>query len=141
MPNRMLRPYCDSLKFDGIDASAERLWVRLLTVVDDFGRFHGEPRLIKASCFPLIDNLRPADVLRWLDDLSTRHLILRYKVRQREYLAITNFRQRTRQATSKFPPPDGKPPDWRPTDDGQLTVTCQSTAHGDGDGDGGRRRT
>ena len=39
MPNRILRDYTDSLCFDGIGAEVERLFIRLLTKADDYGRF------------------------------------------------------------------------------------------------------
>lgn len=117
MPNRMLRDWTDSLKFDGISADAERLFVRLIMKADDYGRFHAEPRLIKASCFPLIENLRPNDLTRWLDELSTRQLILRYETDGRNCLAIVNYGQRLKKSRAKFPPMDGKEPDWLPCSD------------------------
>lgn len=137
MPNRILRDYTDSLAFAGISAEAERLWARLLVKVDDYGRFHADPRLIRAACFPFADDLRANDLVRWLDELSHRQLLLRYEVGGREYLAVPKFRQRARAAVSRYPSPDGQPPDWMPpdpgpptvgcpTDDGQMTVNCQS---------------
>jgi len=121
MPNRILRDYTDSLAFDGMSADAERLWTRLLVKADDFGRYHADPRLVKAGCFPLLDTLRTNELARWLDELSHRSLIFRYEAKGRSYLAIPRFRQRLRQETSKYPPPDGEPADWRPTDDRQVT--------------------
>jgi len=70
-PNRILRDYTDSLRFDGITADAERLFVRLIMKADDYGRFHAEPRLLRSGCFPLHDNIRMNDLARWLDELST----------------------------------------------------------------------
>lgn len=116
MPNRILRDYTDSLKFDGITADAERLFVRLLMKADDYGRFHADPRLIKAAAYPLEDRIRPNDLFRWLEELSTRQLILRYEVSGRAYVAIVNFRQRLKQSVPKFPPPEGKDRNWLPED-------------------------
>jgi hypothetical protein len=126
MPNRILRDYTDSAKFDGISAEAERLFNRLIVKVDDFGRFHADPRLVKAACFPLSEDLRANTVAAWLTQLSDRQLVFCYTSGTGQYLAIIKFRQRLRANVSKFPPPDGQPIDWHPPDDGQMTVTCQS---------------
>lgn len=115
MPNRMLRDWTDSLRLDGISAEAERLFVRLIMKADDYGRFHADPRLIKAGCFPLIDTLRPNDLNRWLDELSHRQLILRYVADGRCILAIVNYGQRLKCSRAKFPPPPGKSVEWLPT--------------------------
>lgn len=112
MPKRLLRDWTDSMKLDGISADAERLFIRLIMKADDFGRFHSDPRLVKAMCFPLVDNLRPADVGRWLDELSHRQLVLRYEADGRKCLAILDFGQRLKESRAKFPPPHDKPADW-----------------------------
>jgi hypothetical protein len=114
MPTRLLRDWTDSLRFDGITAEAERLFLRLIMKADDYGRFHADPRLIKAACFPLLDNLRTPDLVRWLDELSTRQLILRYEAGGRCLLAIVNYGQRLKQSKAKFPPPPDKPEDFLP---------------------------
>jgi hypothetical protein len=114
MPNRILRNWTDSMRFENISADAERLFTRLIMQADDYGRFHAEPRLIKAGCFPLQDQIRPNDLTRWLEELSHRQLILRYEVSGRAFLAIINFGQRLKQSRAKFPPPAGKPDDFLP---------------------------
>jgi hypothetical protein len=113
----MLRDWTDSLKFDGISADAERLFVRLIMKADDYGRFHADARLIKAACFPLLDSLRPPDVDRWLIELSTRQLVLRYEAEGRSLLAIVNYGQRLKNSRAKFPPPPGQSAEWLPTSD------------------------
>ncbi len=133
MPTRILREYCDSDKFDGISAEAERLWCRLLTKADDFGRFHAEARRVKSACFPLSENPMP-EIDKWLRELHRRDLIRIYEANGGKYLQIAKFNQRKRVAISKFPPPpsddkglqqkcqtdDGGPP----TDDGHMTGIC-----------------
>lgn len=113
----MLRDWTDSIKFDGISAEAERLFTRLIMKADDYGRFHADPRLIKAACFPLIDNLRSPDIARWLDELSTRQLILRYEADGRSIAVIVNYGQRLKSSRAKFPPMEGESADWLPTSD------------------------
>lgn len=111
----MVRDWTDSFRFDGISADAERLFLRLIMKADDYGRFHSDPRMVKAFCFPLAENLRSNDLSRWLDELSTRQLVLRYEVDGRKCLAIPNYGQRLKQSKAKFPPMDGCPEDWLPT--------------------------
>jgi len=113
----MLRDWTDSLKFDGLSAEAERLFVRLIMKADDYGRYHAEPRLLKAGCFPLLETLRTNDLTRWLDELSTRQLVLCYESQGRSLLAIYNFGQRLKESRWKFPPPEGKEPHFLPTSD------------------------
>lgn len=111
----MLRDWTDSLKFDGLSAEAERLFIRLIMKADDYGRFHAEPRLVKASTFPFAESLRVDSVSCWLTELSTHGLILRYEVGGREYLAIPDFGQRLKQSREKFPAMPGTPEKWLPT--------------------------
>jgi len=113
----MLRDWTDSLRLDGISADAERLFVRLIMKADDFGRFHADPRLIKAGCFPLVESLG-ADVLkRWLLELENRRLILRYVADGRLVLAIVNYGQRLKCSRARFPPFPGQSEGWLPTSD------------------------
>jgi len=133
----MLRDWTDSLKLDGISADAERLLIRLIMKADDYGRFHAEPRLLKAQCFPLIDNLRPNDLTRWLDELSTRQLILRYEADGRSTLAIVNYGQRLKKSVAKFPPFPGESGDWLPTS--ELFQSVPGTSRNFPEDDGSSR--
>lgn len=114
MPSRMLRDWTDSLRFDDLSAEAERLFTRLIMKADDYGRFHADPRLVKAACFPLSESLRANTVSTWLTELSGRKLVFSYTAGTLDLLAIVNFRQRLKMSRPKFPAPDGKPPDWLP---------------------------
>jgi hypothetical protein len=132
MPTRILRDYTESAPFDGISAEAERLFVRLLMKADDFGRFHATPKLIKALCFPLSEDLRANTVAAWLTELSDRQLVFCYTSGAGSYLALPKFGQRLRaESRSKFPPPDGEPPNWHPPQSAasrgnppQVTALC-----------------
>ena len=113
MPNRILRDWTDSFKFEGISSFAEVLFNRLIMKADDFGRYHAHPQLVKSGCFPLAKTLRANTVAAWLTELSDRRLVFCYKVGDRELLAIVNFRQRIRDDVNpKFPSPPGKPERW-----------------------------
>jgi hypothetical protein len=127
MPNRILRDYTDSLRFDGIGAETERLFIRLLTKADDYGRFHADPRLVGAACFPLEQSIEPKQIIKWLDELQQRGLILRYEAQGKHCLAVINYGQRLRNSRVKFPPPADKDSEWLPTsgDSPQLAATSR----------------
>lgn len=127
MPTRILRDWTDSLNLEPLSAEAERLFVRLIMKADDYGRYHADVRLLRAGCFPLLTSLRDADITRWIAECVKAGLVAVYEVKSRKYLAVCDFRQRTRQQTAKFPPPDGQPSDWVLTRDHPLTVNCPST--------------
>lgn len=115
MPNRILRDYTDSLRFDGISAEGERLFIRLLTKADDYGRFHADPRLVCAACFPLEQSIEPKHAAKWLAELEARGLILRYDAEGKHCLAIINYGQRLKNSRVKFPQLPGKDREWLPT--------------------------
>jgi hypothetical protein len=102
MPNRILRDYTDSYRFDGLSSEAECLFIRLIMKADDFGNFHGDDRIVSALCFPLGSNMPTAERLSELED---RGIIKFYVNKGRKYLTIINFGQRLRSHTRKFPDP------------------------------------
>lgn len=110
----MIRDWTDSLRMDDLSAEAERLFTRLLMKADDYGRFHADPRLVKASCFPLSESIKSSDIEPWLSELHDAGLIVIYVVEGRRILAIANYGQRLKQSRAKFPPCPGKPLDWLP---------------------------
>jgi hypothetical protein len=132
MPNRILRPWQDSFRVDKLSEGAEIFFVRLIMTVDDFGRFHAHPGLLRASLFPLrSDKVKEKHISDWLSECRKSNLVSLFEYDEKKYLEINDFRQRTRQEKSKFP----SPADGCPSSDGQGTVNCQQVAHGDGDGD------
>lgn len=126
----MLRDWTDSLRMEGISAESERLFVRLIMRADDYGRFHGDPRLIKANCFPLCDEITVNQIAAWLDEVCARGLIVIYSAGGRRLLAIANYGQRLRTSRAKFLPMDGMGSDWLPDFETlhQLPAPCQPLA-------------
>lgn len=75
-------------------------------VVDDYGCFYADTRLLKANLFPLLlDTVREADLLRWLAECQKAGLIVLYENSGKKYVQILDFRQRLDKAKSKFPLP------------------------------------
>ncbi len=68
MPVRVLREgILTSERVDKLSLPAEVLYRRLMSVVDDFGRFSGNPKLLRAACYPLrLDMVSDADIMQWL---------------------------------------------------------------------------
>jgi len=81
-------------------------FIGLWTHVDDEGRCVDDARLVKAAIWPL-DDRTSHDVeldLKWLSESS---LITRYKVGERSFIQVTNWREHqkiNRPTRSKFPP-------------------------------------
>ncbi len=114
MPSRYLRDgILTSRAVDALSFGAEVLYRRLMSVVDDYGRYWAETPAVAAACFPLRSALpdpedpacktvTPAEIRGWLAELE-RELIVIYEVDGRKYLEIKKFDQRV-QGKSKFPP-------------------------------------
>lgn len=101
--------------------AGEVFYRRLMSVVDDYGRYESRPAILRADLFPLrIDKVSDADVVKWLTECSKAGLVSIYHVNGKEFLELLDFNQRLRQKISKYPPP---------------VVNSQQSAYG-----GGRRR-
>jgi hypothetical protein len=113
----MLRDWTDSDKVDPLSAESERFFVRLIMKADDYGRYHGECKRLKAFLFPLKPQIRDTDISLWIAECVKAGLIRRYEDGQRAFLEIANFGQRLRTMKSVFPTPSDTK---LRTDDGGL---------------------
>jgi len=112
MPGRYIREgILDSERVNKLAASskpsAELFYFKLLLVVDDHGRAEARPHLLKSKCFPVRENVDQKDILNFLKACKDADLLFLYKVNDKRYLQIKDFRQRTR-GSSKFPEPPKK---------------------------------
>src|SRR5260363_305236 len=82
MPTRMLREgILSSERVDKLSPAAEVFYRRLMSVVDDFGRFSAHPKLLRTSCYPLrLDTVSDADITQWLQECIEVALIISYTV-------------------------------------------------------------
>lgn len=87
MPNRILRESCrTSPTLAELSDAEERLFWRLITTADDFGRFQGEPSVVAAACFPrLLEQWPPSRCAEGLMRLQAVGLVRLYRVGDREY--------------------------------------------------------
>lgn len=137
MPTRMLREgILSSEPVNALSCHAEIFYRRLMSVVDDFGRFFGKPALIRARCYPLqLERVSELDVVKHLAEVcnSKPPLVVVYNVTGKEYLQIINFKQQVRAKKSLFPPP----PDSCVSDAQQtLGIDTASVHLGEGEGEG-----
>lgn len=134
MPNRML--YTDLLtskKINQLNCEQFELYIRLMLVVDDFGRYSGSTTRISRACWPDRENMTSKKVIPLLLTLQKVGLLEIYTVNNEKYIEISNWTQRTRQIESKYPPKNVTVKS--PSNDSQMTDICQSSAHVDVDVD------
>lgn len=107
MPNRIIREgILSSQRVEMLSVHAEVFYRRLLSAVDDFGRFEAVPMLLLARLYPLrCQTVKPAEIEAWLRECQTANLVLVYHHNGAPYLEVVDFRQQRRAKTSKFPDP------------------------------------
>ena len=134
MPNRIVRDgILTSQRVNLLSSEAELFYRRLMSVVDDFGRYHANPTLLRAACYPLkIDSVTDKDVEKWLSDCTTARLIIIYTIAGKHCIELLDFRQQVRAKKSKFPAPDEHMRSVCVADASQVIAN----AHLDGDVDG-----
>lgn len=115
MPNRIIKESSrTSPNLAALSDPGERLWHRVVTAVDDFGRLEADPELVLAICFPRKPKGWTAGrVAGALLEMARRPsptdeaLILLYEVNGRPYLQIckADAHIHKRASKSKFPDP------------------------------------
>jgi hypothetical protein len=143
MPNRILREgIVTSERVNSLDWDAEVFYRRLLSVVDDFGRYTANAKLLLGTCYALkLDVVSLVDINRWLGECQEADLLRVYEVSGKPFLEVIDFKQQIRSKESKYPAPDSGVPIECIAPATQL----KSNAHldggvgvgedGDGDGD------
>lgn len=108
MPNRILRegiltsePVCS------LGWAEEVFYRRLMSVVDDYGRYYSESMLLRAACYPRqLDKVSDADIGKWIRATEEAGLVSVYPATDgKRYLQLLNFKQQVRAKDSKFAAP------------------------------------
>lgn len=151
MPTRMVREgIIDSRAVNSLSDSGEILYRRLMSIVDDFGRYEADPEVLRMKLFWrqlgrwTMGRVQEAigEVSRTQTD-SGHFLITLYTFNGKRYLQLNNFDQRLRAKNSRCPAPDGHmtvacPADVRhmpallPSDDGHMTAEGRKESEGVG---------
>ncbi len=109
MPNRFIRECCrTSPTLQKLTNFQERLFWRILTLTDDFGRFEADPMAIKNTCFPLGCKETVEDVCKCLQLLANVNTLILYENSGRRYGEFVNFARyqgEPRAKKSKHPDP------------------------------------
>jgi hypothetical protein len=105
-----------------LGANSELFYRRLMSVVDDFGRYDARVSILRVRCYPLkVDSIREANISRSLEECQRAGLIALYEVNGKTYLQMTNFAQQTRAKSSKWPNP--------PTEDKTCVAHVDTCKH------------
>jgi len=107
MPNRILREgILTSERVERLNWAEEVFYRRLMSVVDDFGRYYARPALLLAACYPLLlKKVSDSDIEKWLSACENAALVRVYPAEDgKRYLQLLDFKQQVRAAASKFPP-------------------------------------
>lgn len=106
MPARLLREgILDSDAVNQLTADEEVFYRRLMSVVDDFGRFDARPAVLRSRLYPLkVSDLREADISRWIAACVKAGLIALYEVAGKQYILFHKLGE-PRAKSSKYPDP------------------------------------
>lgn len=124
MPNRILREgILTSPRMVKLGWPEEVFYRRLMSVVDDFGRYYADTGLLLAACYPRqLKKVSDSDIGKWLACCEAAALVRVYPAKDGErYLQLLDFGQQVRAKKSKFP----DPPSERAADATQT----QASAH------------
>jgi len=109
MPARIIRDgILTSERINALTERAELFYRRLMSVVDDYGRFPANLMLLRASCYPLkLDSVKEDSIKKHLAEAEGAGLVVLYTVAGKAYLEMQDFGQRIN-GKPKYPgPSDG----------------------------------
>lgn len=121
MPNRIVKESIRTSK--SVNALSDfqfRVWIYLITYVDDYGRGSADPELLKGLVFTRRKGVTEQQISKALADLATIGMITLYQVDGESLLCFPNWdkHQRIQTKKSKFPAPQdftvnhgGSPPE------------------------------
>ena len=108
MPNRIIKEsICSSEKLNQLSDFEFRLWVGLITYVDDAGRGDARPAIIKGRIFPLRERITSKEIESALNHMAVLGCIALYEVDGKPYLWFPTWKvhQRVRDCRPKYPDP------------------------------------
>ena len=135
MPNRVIKDSIrTSKKINALTDFQFRLWLYLITYVDDYGRGMADPELLKGFVFPRRKRVTESDIEKGLADLAGMGCIHLYQVDGDSYFCFPNWgeHQRIQNKRAKYPEPptieNGNLPYSAEDDDNLPSVTV---SHGE----------
>lgn len=111
MPNRVIKESIRTSKsVNSLSDFQFRVWLYLITYVDDYGRGSADAELLKGFLLPRRKGVTEGQIQKALDDLANTGMIRLYEVDGEPFLCFPNWdmHQRIQTKKSKHPaPPDG----------------------------------
>ena len=108
MPNRILMAgLLSSEKYNAVSTAARDLYVRLILLADDYGRYRADPRIVAREAYPIDEGMTSKKVAPLMEALARIGLITLYGDGKDRFFQISNSKQRT-YSDSKYPPPPEK---------------------------------
>lgn len=122
MPARLLREgILDSERVNSLSWPAEVFYRRLMSVVDDFGRFDARASVLRTRLYPVqVERVREKDIAEWLRECESAGLIALYTVTAKPFLYFLGLGS-PRAKVSKFP---GPPPQTAATAENTFASKC-----------------
>lgn len=109
MPSRYLRDgIIDSKRIGKLTEGAQLLYYKLLSLVDDYGRYDADPELLIIRAFPWAQSsYTPESINARLSELCSGEdpLMLAYRIGKRSYLELQDKSRKPIASKSKFPAP------------------------------------
>lgn len=109
MPNRIIKDSIrTSKKVNQISDFDFRLWVYLITYVDDYGRGSADVEILNSFLFPRKKGVTETQIKKSLTNLAEAGMLTLYYSGDEEYLCFPNWdqHQTIRNKKSKFPEPE-----------------------------------
>lgn len=108
MPNRIIKESIRTSR--GVNALNDfqfRLWLYLITYVDDFGRGSADPELLKGIVFPRRKGVTESQIKSALAELANTGMVVLYEYDGEPFFYFPNWsdHQRIQTKHSKFPDP------------------------------------
>jgi len=111
MPQRFLRPGIrTSPRWNSVSHEAHTLYIAILTLVDDYGRYDGRASVLWAESFAVWNEQNPQSAVSpqqtaaLCQQLADNKLVHFYEVGGRQYLQLFQWQERAR-SISHWPPP------------------------------------
>ena len=107
MPERILKPQIlTSEKIASLSWQGKVFFYKLLSVVDDFGRFDGRDKALRAAMYPFeLDKVSEADVRKWKRECAEAVVVSLYTVEDKDCIALAELKWTPRAEASKYPTP------------------------------------
>lgn len=108
MPNRVIKESIRTSKsVNALNDFEFRLWLYLITYVDDYGRGSADPELLRGLVFPRRKGVTEKQIQTALDSLANTGMVILYEYDGEPFFYFPNWgkHQRIQQKHSKFPDP------------------------------------